>query len=420
MATVAAKRKRTTSKRTFNRLANALEQILQGDSPQMTIQRRYVDLKDTWREVQATHDEYIDSLEEDADVEAEDAWLNELSDIFYKLEIQMDLVLDERKEVNSEEVNGDLKQTKTVKQSTVQIERMKFDIFDGDIRKYPKFKDEFLRYIEPLCKDNQLPFILKSYLSESIRDDVENVGENMEAIWERLDRKYGNEDRIVDAILADIKHLRDNQNDDQTTLEMIKIIEKANNDLTRMNKRVEMQNSTIISIIEEKMSSEMYEEWVKEITANIDIAVPKFEKLLSFMNQWRNRIEYKIAGIRNLEERIAETNHGQGLVKRQYYSQKQKCWIHKVNDDHPIWRCRVFQNKSVEERIQLARENHACFSCLEVGHDSTACTKGFKCKQTGCNQTHNQLLHQTSPGVLNFHAQKFSEPNKDKTILPLQ
>ena len=139
MATVAAKRKRTTSKRTFNRLANALEQILQGDSPQMTIQRRYVDLKDTWREVQATHDEYIDSLEEDADVEAEDAWLNELSDIFYKLEIQMDLVLDERKEVNSEEVNGDLKQT------TVQIERMKFDIFDGDIRKYPKFKDEFLR-----------------------------------------------------------------------------------------------------------------------------------------------------------------------------------------------------------------------------------------------------------------------------------
>ena len=253
MATVAAKRKRTTSKRTFNRLANALEQILQGDSPQMTIQRRYVDLKDTWREVQATHDEYIDSLEEDADVEAEDAWLNELSDIFYKLEIQMDLVLDERKEVNSEEVNGDLKQTKTVKQSTVQIERMKFDIFDGNIRKYPKFKDEFLRYIEPLCKDNQLPFILKSYLSESIRDDVENVGENMEAIWERLDRKYGNEDRIVDAILADIKHLRDNQNDDQTTLEMIKIIEKANNDLTRMNKRVEMQNSTIISIIEEKM-----------------------------------------------------------------------------------------------------------------------------------------------------------------------
>ena len=380
MATVAAKRKRTTSKRTFNRLANALKQILQGDSPQMTIQRRYVDLqgdspqmtiqrryvdlqgdspqmtiqrryvdlqgdspqmtiqrryvdlqgdspqmtiqrryvdlKDTWREVQATHDEYIDSLEEDADVEAEDAWLNELSDIFYKLEIQMDLVLDERKEVNSEEVNGDLKQTKTVKQSTVQIERMKFDIFDGDIRKYPKFKDEFLRYIEPLCKDNQLPFILKSYLSEIIRDDVENVGENMEAIWERLDRKYGNEDRIVDAILADIKHLRDNQNDGQTTLEMIKIIEKANNDLIRMNKRVEMQNSTIISIIEEKMSSEMYEEWVKEITANIDITVPKFEKLLSFMNQWRNRIEYKIAGIRNLEERIAETNHGQGLVKR--------------------------------------------------------------------------------------------------------
>ena len=45
MATVAAKRKRTTSKQTFNRLANALEQILQGDSPQMTIQRRYVDLQ---------------------------------------------------------------------------------------------------------------------------------------------------------------------------------------------------------------------------------------------------------------------------------------------------------------------------------------------------------------------------------------
>ena len=34
--------------------------------------------------------------------------------------------------------------------SSIRLEKLRFQTFDGDIRKYPKFKVEFQKYIQPL------------------------------------------------------------------------------------------------------------------------------------------------------------------------------------------------------------------------------------------------------------------------------
>ena len=90
-----------------------------------------------------------------------------------------------------------------IKSSAIQLERMKFSKFEGDIRKYPKFKEEFHIHIRPICSVSQLPFILRSYLSDAIQDEVDNAGNDYNAIWERLDAKYGDKGRLVDAVMAD-------------------------------------------------------------------------------------------------------------------------------------------------------------------------------------------------------------------------
>ena len=33
------------------------------------------------------------------------------------------------------------------------------------------------------------------------------LGEDIEKIWDRLDRKYGDENKLIDLIMNDIKHL---------------------------------------------------------------------------------------------------------------------------------------------------------------------------------------------------------------------
>ena len=39
--------------------------------------------------------------------------------------------------------------------SSIQLERMKLKRFEGNVRKYPRFKEEFLKHVMPLCDKSQ-------------------------------------------------------------------------------------------------------------------------------------------------------------------------------------------------------------------------------------------------------------------------
>lgn len=84
--------------------------------------------------------------------------------------------------------------------------RIKFLCFDGDLRKYPKFKSDLLKFILPAYKKDQAAFVLKSYLEGTVNDEVESL-DDLQEIWTRLDRKYGDESKHIDAIMAEIKEI---------------------------------------------------------------------------------------------------------------------------------------------------------------------------------------------------------------------
>ena len=53
-----------------------------------------------------------------------------------------------------------------------KLDRLKMDLFDGNMRKYPQFKQEFNDYIKPLCHPSQVSMALKFYLGPGARDEV--------------------------------------------------------------------------------------------------------------------------------------------------------------------------------------------------------------------------------------------------------
>ena len=138
----------------------------------------------------------------------------------------------------------------------IQLEKLKFESFDGNIRRYPKFKYEFQQHIQPMCNQKQVAFVLKSYLTKDIQEEVEMIAENVDDMWKRLDKKYGDKGKLIDSIMADIKDIKPLY-DDKSLLNMIKTIDKAHNDLEKMGLQQEINNATIVSMIEEKMSEEM-------------------------------------------------------------------------------------------------------------------------------------------------------------------
>ena len=112
---------------------------------------------------------------------------------------------------------------------------MWFTQFDGGIRKYPKLKEEFLTHIRPLCNGSQLPFVLKSYLADSVKVQVENLEQSCDATFKRLDEKYGSWGMLIDSIMTDIKHLSEcHDENNEETLHLINTVEKAHRDLLRL------------------------------------------------------------------------------------------------------------------------------------------------------------------------------------------
>ena len=99
---------------------------------------------------------------------------------------------------------------------------------------------------------------------------------------------------------------------------------------------------------------------------------------------------------------FAATTSIQGNAVTKVKSEKQ-CLACK--DSHPLWRCRVFRQKTPTERTKLATESKLCFSCLNERHSIRQCPQPRKCTEDGCSSSHNTLFHgydrifsQKSPG----------------------
>ena len=169
--------KRTTAKGQFSRSEKRLKDALQSAEsiPLSTLERSYEELSSKWERVQEAHDTYVavllaSSTDETTETEEEE-WINGLAERFDAIEVDADRTLEALKqkwssvktEANSTEAkkltastsmqqppntdNSDPNGRQPGASNTVQLERIKLDKFDGDIRKYPKFREQFELYV---------------------------------------------------------------------------------------------------------------------------------------------------------------------------------------------------------------------------------------------------------------------------------
>ncbi|XP_057294660.1 uncharacterized protein LOC130623195 [Hydractinia symbiolongicarpus] len=303
-----------------------------------------------------------------------------------------------------QEYMSTLKDEEATREERLRLERLKFQSFSGNLRKYPKFKSDFVKYILPAYKTDQAAFVLKSYLNDNVKEQVESL-DDINEIWARLDKKYGDEGKHVDAIMADIKEMSKCEDSDvESTLNLINTVERAHRELARLGREQEINNATIVSVIEERLSDEVQKEWIKTATGEqrVEISRNKFPALLKLLLTYRERIEYKCSNIRSCDEFRVNVNLSDSRDPRNSLenTSKQRCWLHQVNGDHPIWRCRLFQSKSPEERVDLTKK------------------RGFKCREEECGLPHHQLLHEAHASGAVFHGRSFAQ--KREVILQVQ
>ena len=144
-------------------------------------------------------------------------------------------------------------------------------------------------------------------MDSEIREDVLAVGDNASAIWERLDNKYGDEGKLLDSIMAEVKRMkRCNDDNPKGIVEMITIIERSYRDLSRLAMEQEMSNSTIVSLIEEKLLRSIEDDWLDMVTGEqrLTIGRDKFPQLLRLLKKHKEKLEYKYPELRYVKVRL--------------------------------------------------------------------------------------------------------------------
>ena len=305
----------------------------------------------------------------------------------------------------------------------LRMEKLKFPPFEGDCRKYPRFKEQFIRHIKPLYHVDQEAFALRSYLNDTVREDIEAFGEDVEAAWARLDAKYGDEGKMIDLVMSDIKRMAPaSDQHPKTVLEMIATIENAYRDLKCLGLENEMRNATIVSLIEERLPDKVKDKWLDVITdSRMDTSSKrdKFPALLELLTKYRERLEYDMRELRSTEhERGGAHVTDERKPKNDSTRTYPWCWLHPDQNDHPIWRCEEFKQTPAAERIELMRNHNACFGCLQQGHVQHRCRRNFKCRVDNCGLRHHQLIHDAHVEGIVFHNN--SSKHEGKTSLQIQ
>ena len=236
---------------------------------------------------------------------------------------------------------------------------------------------------------------------------------------------------MVDLITSEFKRLKRPGEKPGDLLHMINIVEKAHRDLQRMGREHEINNSTIISMIEEKLPIEIESEWMNIITGENkeEIRENKFPALLKLLLRFKDRIEYQQSGLRFLNQNKYSSHHVDNekcnrlsaAANGNHPDSHPWCWLHPRQTSHPIWRCKQLEESSPEERLQLVKDNKACYACLQEGHFARNCNKQFKCKENNCDLNHHWLLHEAHVEGISFHHESsFENHNTTSTLLLLQ
>ena len=229
---------------------------------------------------------------------------------------------------------------------------------------------------------------------------IKGIGTDYTAAWEYLDSIYGDPRVVSDTIMQDVvkfKPLRDGE--DARFCDLVHLVKHCYNMLKEIGVPGDMDNSHMLSLIEKKMCADDRKVWSRDLEKNGEPAT------LHHLMTWLTT-EMKSRMRATAPLRTSSTHHAVNYVTKGNEDRNKvstfKCWLCKSSTHWPD-QCMKFAALSQDERLNSAKENHACFSCLKRAgreHRMSTCSRRTQCTETvngkQCKYYHHPLLHKNA------------------------
>ncbi len=98
------------------------------------------------------------------------------------------------------------------------------------------------------------------------KTDLKQLMDDVSEIWKRLDERYGDPIKMADSIMRDfekIKPVRDG--DDKRFVELVDIVERSYNDLTKVGMERKIYNTRVVGDIERRLPPIVRREWSRSL-----------------------------------------------------------------------------------------------------------------------------------------------------------
>ena len=196
---------------------------------------------------------------------------------------------------------------KDEKSRLLGVHKIPLPTFDGKVRSYARFRKDFQEIVLPYVKKVQQPFSLRQCLPKEVIDNV--IGaccDNVDEMFERLDKKYGDSGKIVEAVVKEIEKCKKvEKGDKKGFITLVDVIDRAHRDLKELKLEREICNLHFMSIIESKLPGDVEMDWYRKLHArhsDNSLKIKRKTSLLEFLLVERDALEYSLSEVRKTRE----------------------------------------------------------------------------------------------------------------------
>ncbi|CAB4024538.1 Hypothetical predicted protein [Paramuricea clavata] len=281
-----------------------------------------------------------------------------------------------------------------------RMEKPKLPKFCGDVREYAIFCADFKHAIESRYSKRDAITLLRICLKEKPLGLIKGIGSDYDAAWEYLDSIYGDPRFVSDTITQDIAKFKPlEEGEDVRFCDLVHLVRRSYNTLKEVGVPSDMDNSHMLSIIEQKMCPDDRKVWSRDLERERKPAT--LNALMTWMTSEMKSRMRATAPVRSGLTNRRKINHLHGEIEGGNKS-RNRCWLCN-NSSHWPDQCQKLAAMSVEERLVVAKENHVCFSCLKKAgrdHRQANCSRRKQCNKvengSQCTFSHHPLLHKSS------------------------
>lgn len=318
-----------------------------------------------------------------------------------------------------------------------RLKQVKVPTFDGDKTKFEEYWGLFESLVDLSTEPTSIKMArLRQSLTgrplECIRGLGTSAPEYAEA-KEILKSKFGGQRRQLRAYLDELERMPPLRNSDVRGFEKLADLVRVTVVKLQVDgKQGELGDGTLHSLLVKKLTERQLESYTRWMTEH-----DKERSVISLRDWLKEEVLIRVEAVEMAHgvEADGEEKHSQRTTKpygkekpRSFFSQSgnQRRSKQEVENEakrkppcnfcgglfHGIWKCRRFEQETVEVRWNYAKENQLCFRCLSKDHRGKDCRRSQPCGVDGCKLNHHRLLHRRTM------VPPLSPPNSDPPVGP--